>query len=936
MGVKGLWKLLDGTGRPLNLESLEGKILAIDISVWLNMAIKGMRDYQGHASATAHLTTLFNRICKLLYYGVKPVFVFDGQAPMLKQNTLRERRERKTFHANESKKASAKILQTYLKRQILQEATGVSAEQNGDGGTKSSDEPSSSSKQSKDEKKQEIDIFDLPPLASQLNDSDQEELEDELKMRTELQNEYIDESGHVDIEGVLKMNIDSEDFNSLPSDVQYELLKDLKEIRKRRRTRIEAMPEESNSFSDYQIAGLLAKRKISKKIEHVENKMSEENLAASSLHAGFTDEMLKDHDIDARQLVSDSSTHFIWMRKSIKKSNPNDESEVSANKILPSIQEEQISEEVVKTDESRSELKKDNLKTQELTEQDMKLTITKDQESTDMDIVESNLTDQNNGLKIVQNQSSLTEQNINIQNVESQIVKLNSELNSSPTEISSVSHSVVSCDNTLNSNSTQENTLLKTQLPEFSNIHTAEKHIEIKERKDVEDINLRTGFELQQHKDDVVENPTDSCVLEKKSNHSNVTIKPSPLPASFSESIPEEITVKKAENVEESSDDDFIDIPEQEGKIKPATDNISSTVEQSDSLKDPVSVVSQVNDSPDKSEESMFVESNPWEGLNADNIEAFSGQLDAESKELKKLMQAKERAARDLSQSAQLECQELLQLFGLPYILSPQEAEAQCATLELLGLTNGTITEDSDIWLFGGKYVIKDMFGSKRDPVVFNANDIEMQLGLNRDRFICIALCSGSDYTTGIHGVGPVTALEILKEFEGEDIQGLVHLKKWWDETCQRVTQVLPTETKIKSQLRRINLNKNFPSEAVYKAYTQPIVDDASTKFEWGFPDLDELRSFAVNTMGWTRLKADETLLPLMKKLGQRRSAQLKVTQFFTPVSNPTTNKAKSKRVRRAVACLKGNAEIAQESSRSKKKARMTKGKKNLLLKRRN
>lgn len=35
MGVKGLWQYLAPAGRKVLLESLEGKVLAIDVSIWV-------------------------------------------------------------------------------------------------------------------------------------------------------------------------------------------------------------------------------------------------------------------------------------------------------------------------------------------------------------------------------------------------------------------------------------------------------------------------------------------------------------------------------------------------------------------------------------------------------------------------------------------------------------------------------------------------------------------------------------------------------------------------------------------------------------------------------------------------------------------------------------------------------------------------------------
>ena len=66
-----------------------------------------------------------------------------------------------------------------------------------------------------------------------------------------------------------------------------------------------------------------------------------------------------------------------------------------------------------------------------------------------------------------------------------------------------------------------------------------------------------------------------------------------------------------------------------------------------------------------------------------------------------------------------MECltlQELLRLFGIPYIEAPMEAEAQCAILDLTDQTSGTITDDSDIWLFGARHVYKNFFNKNKLP----------------------------------------------------------------------------------------------------------------------------------------------------------------------------------------------------------------------------
>lgn len=95
MGVKDLWQLLSPIGRRVSIETLEGKALAIDVSIWLTQFVKAMRDEDGAMIVNAHIIGTIRRILKLLFNKIKPVFVFDGQTPILKLRTVTLRRKRR-------------------------------------------------------------------------------------------------------------------------------------------------------------------------------------------------------------------------------------------------------------------------------------------------------------------------------------------------------------------------------------------------------------------------------------------------------------------------------------------------------------------------------------------------------------------------------------------------------------------------------------------------------------------------------------------------------------------------------------------------------------------------------------------------------------------------------------------------------------------------
>src|SRR6266487_1038256 len=122
MGVHGLWPIVQPCARPIKLETLNRKRLAVDASIWIYQFLKAVRDKEGNALRNSHVVGFFRRICKLLFFGIKPVFVFDGGAPVLKRQTIAGRKKRREGRREDAVRTAGKLLAVHMQRRAEEEA----------------------------------------------------------------------------------------------------------------------------------------------------------------------------------------------------------------------------------------------------------------------------------------------------------------------------------------------------------------------------------------------------------------------------------------------------------------------------------------------------------------------------------------------------------------------------------------------------------------------------------------------------------------------------------------------------------------------------------------------------------------------------------------------------------------------------------------------
>ena len=116
---------------------------------------------------------------------------------------------------------------------------------------------------------------------------------------------------------------------------------------------------------------------------------------------------------------------------------------------------------------------------------------------------------------------------------------------------------------------------------------------------------------------------------------------------------------------------------------------------------------------------------------------------------------------------------ELLTALGIAWIQAPSEGEAQSAFMTQKGDVTYAVSQDYDSLLFGCETLVRNVTisGKRRIrgkvisvyPERLTLSDTLAKLELTREELIQAALLIGTDYNSGVSGVGPKTALKIVR-----------------------------------------------------------------------------------------------------------------------------------------------------------------------------
>ena len=118
----------------------------------------------------------------------------------------------------------------------------------------------------------------------------------------------------------------------------------------------------------------------------------------------------------------------------------------------------------------------------------------------------------------------------------------------------------------------------------------------------------------------------------------------------------------------------------------------------------------------------------------------------------------------------------LLDLLGIPWVQAPSEGEAQAAYMAARGDVWASNSQDYDSLLFGAPRLVRYITiqgeewlpskgrARKLQPEIIELETLLDTLQLSRGQLIDLGILIGTDFNPGIRGIGPKTALKLLRK----------------------------------------------------------------------------------------------------------------------------------------------------------------------------
>ncbi|MFB6203543.1 MAG: flap endonuclease-1 [Candidatus Nanohaloarchaea archaeon] len=204
------------------------------------------------------------------------------------------------------------------------------------------------------------------------------------------------------------------------------------------------------------------------------------------------------------------------------------------------------------------------------------------------------------------------------------------------------------------------------------------------------------------------------------------------------------------------------------------------------------------------------------------------------------------------------EAEKLLEAMGVPVVQAPSEGEAQAAHMTLEdqpGDIYAVGSQDWDCLLFGAERMVKNLTQRKKrrtssggqkqiSTELIELDGVLDQLGVRHEKLVWMGVLMGTDFNPdGIHGIGPKTALKLVREYDSFDS--------------------LMEDEKVEWE------SDNDPY-AILDFIQDPPTTDADYSF--GGPDRERIREILVEEHDFSGDRVDSGLEDLESALSSRQS----------------------------------------------------------------